>query len=127
MLIKTLNQKNFRVKKVYIFAKYIDSKDNNILKPNKFRLGKAYFLGHPIQTVVSKPLRLFYKIFCCLQNISTLKKSAHSTSRDKRGGGIMPPPPPFSFVTNRVQINFEGFFPFACMNEGYLLNVLLST
>jgi len=76
VLIKTLNQ-NVRGKKVYIFAKDIDSKRNLKSKQKKFGLKKAYFFWVTlIQAVVSKTLRLFYKIFFCLQNISALKKSA---------------------------------------------------
>ena len=44
---------------------------------------------------MSKTLRLFYKIFFCLQNISTLKKiSLFPLLRAEiTGGAIMPPPP----------------------------------
>ena len=54
-------------------------KENLKSKPKKFLLEKGLFFWVTlIQAVVSKTLRLFYKIFFCLQNISTKNKSASS-------------------------------------------------
>ena len=55
---KDLKSKNARGKKVYILAKNIDSKRKFEIKAKKNRLEKG-------QAVVSKTLRLFYKIFFC--------------------------------------------------------------
>ena len=65
---KDLKSKNFRGKKVYILAKDIDSKRKFEIKAKKNRLEKGLFWVTLIQAVVSKTLRLFYKIFFCLQN-----------------------------------------------------------
>jgi len=51
----------------------------------KIRLEKGLFFWVTlIQAVVAKMLWLFYKIFFCLQNISTLKKSASSHNYEPR-------------------------------------------
>ena len=77
VLIKTLNQKMSGGKK-FIYQPRIQ-KENFKSKPKKIRLEEGLFFWVTlIQAVVSKTLRLFYKIFFCLQNISTLKKSASS-------------------------------------------------
>ena len=75
---KDIKLKKFQGKKVYILAKYIDSKRKFKIKAKKkFGLKKALFFWVTlIQAVVSKTLRLLYKIVFCLKNITTLKKSA---------------------------------------------------
>ena len=70
---KDLKSKNFRGKKGYILAKNIDSKKKKSNQSQKIFGGVTL-----IQAVVSKTLRLVSKIFFCLQNISTLKKSTSS-------------------------------------------------
>ena len=76
---KDLKSKNVSGKKIYILAKDIDSKRKFEIKAKKKSAWKRpIFWVTLIQAVVSKTLRLFYKIFFCLQNISTLKKSASS-------------------------------------------------
>ena len=91
-----------RGKKVYILPKDIVSKRKFEIKAKKNRLEKGiYFWVTLTQAVVSKTLSLFYKIFFCLQNISTLKKiSLYPLLRAEiTGGAIMAPPhPSFSFV-----------------------------
>ena len=61
-------------KKVFILAKNIGSKRKFEIKAKK---NSAIWVTL-IQAVVSKTLRLSYKIFFCLQNIGTLQKSASS-------------------------------------------------
>ena len=93
---KNLKSKNVMGKKVYIVSNDIDSKENLKSKPNKFQLEKGLFFGSP-KAVPSKRLRLIYKIFFCLQNISTQKNQPLpiTSSQDKRGGGGIIPPPSF--------------------------------
>ena len=61
---------------------------------------KSLFGVTLIQAVVSKTLKLFYKIVFCLQNIRTPKKNNLFTLlRAKINGvGHNAPPPSFSFV-----------------------------
>ena len=92
---KDLKTKNFRGKKVCILAKDIDSKRKFEIKAKKFRLEKGLFFWDTlIQAVVSKTLRLFYKIFSCLQNISTLNYS-HNYEPRWTGGAMIAPHRPF--------------------------------
>ena len=64
---------------IYILAKDIDSKRKFEIKAKKTAAWiRPIFWVTLIPAVVSKTLRLFYKIIFCLQNISTLKKSATS-------------------------------------------------
>ena len=85
---KDLKSKNVRGKTIYILAKDMDSKENLKSKPKKNWLEKGLFFWVTlIQAVVSKTLRLFYKIFFFLQNISTLKKSASSYYYEPRKPG----------------------------------------
>ena len=64
---KDLKSKNVREKKVYILAKDIDLKRKFEIKANKISAWKRpIFQVTLIQAVVSKTLRLFYKIFFCL-------------------------------------------------------------
>ena len=96
-------------KKVYILAKDIDSKRKFEIKAKKNRLEKGlYFWVTLIQAVVSKTLSLFYKIFFCLQNISTLKKvSLFPILRAVITGGAIMAPPPVLFVC-KIPPSFEG-------------------
>ena len=56
--------KDFNKKTTYILAKDINSKENLKSKPKKRQLEKGLFFWVTlIQAVVSKTLRLFYKIF----------------------------------------------------------------
>ena len=99
MLIETLNQKMSR-RKNFIYEPRI-SIQNLKIKAKKNRLEKGQFFGVTlIQAVVSKTLRLFYKITFCSQNIWTLKNQPlhTTTSRDKWGGGHNGPSPSYSFV-----------------------------
>ena len=100
---KDLKSKNFREKKVYILAKDIDSKQKFEIQAKKSSAWwkRPIFWVTLIQAVVSKTLRLFYKIFFCLQNISTLKKSASSHNYEP------PPPRHFCFLkyTRPLRVN----------------------
>ena len=73
-----LKSKNFRGKKVYILARNINSKRKFEMKAKQILAWKRpIFWVTIIQAIVSKTLRIFYRIFFCLQNISTVKKSAY--------------------------------------------------
>ena len=67
-------------KSLYVYKPRISiQKENFKSKPKKIWLEKGLFFWVTlIQAVVSETLRLFYKIFFCLQNISSLKKSTSS-------------------------------------------------
>ena len=107
---KDLKSKNVLGKKLIYQPRISIQTENFKSKPETFRLEKGLFFGVSlIQAVVAKTLRLFHKIFFCLQNISTLKKSASSitTSRDKRGEGGHHGPPPVLLVC-KIPPSFEG-------------------
>ena len=64
---------------MYILAKDMESKRKFEIKAKTISAWKGLFFWVTlIQAVVSKMLRLFYKIFFCSQNISTMQKSASS-------------------------------------------------
>ena len=88
----------FRKKNVYILVKDVDSKRKCEIKAKKVWLEKGlYFWVTLIQAVVSKTLRLFYKLFYCLINNRTLNNHplSISTSRYKWGGAYKAPPHPW--------------------------------
>ena len=83
---KALKSKIFREQKGYILAKDVDSRRE--IKAEIFRIEKSLFFWVTlIQAVVSKTLRLFYKIFFCLQNMPLLEAKINV------GGGPSRPPP----------------------------------
>ena len=76
-----------------------------------------------IQAAVSKTLRLYYKIFFCLQNISTQKNQPLSitTSQDKRGDHKAPPLF-FSFVKYPRPFNVHISTLMCYVNFAYALS-----
>ena len=83
-----------------MLARISIQKENFKSKVKKFRLEKGLFFWVTlIQAVVAKTLRLFYKVFFCLQILVPQKISLFPLLRAEiNGGAVMPPPPSFSFV-----------------------------
>ena len=80
-----------------MLARISIQKENFKSKVKKFRLEKGLFFWVTlIQVVVAKTLRLFYKVFFCLQILVPQKISLFPLLRAEiNGGAVMPPPRPF--------------------------------